>query len=163
MIAEYDCTGFSGHRLTVTEEEVSIAGLKIPVEDILDVVLFPIAANMRGIGGCIKFVTEDNPELPVINPRRGWDVVCRGEVSSGLDLARGNCFWFGGDYSEGGWIRQNEKAEEIASAVRGMLVPREGIPASSEPSEDLPPAAGEGEDPPQPPKKKGLFGKLLGR
>lgn len=60
--------------------------------EFLDVVLFPISGNMRGLGGRIKFVTVDNPELPVMNPQRGWDVAYRGEVNSGMDLARGNCF-----------------------------------------------------------------------
>ena len=78
MIAEYNCRRFSGYHIEVTEEEVIIAGLKIPVSSILDVVIFPISGNLRGLGGCIKFVTEDNPELPVMNSQRGWDVIYQG-------------------------------------------------------------------------------------
>ena len=118
-IKEYS-TSF-GHSIVVTEDEVSICGLKTPISSIKDVVFFPIYGNMRGLGGCIKFVTEHNPELPVLNEQRGWDVIFQGEVNSGFDLARGNCFWYGGDYSENGWIEQNAKAAEIVQLVKGML------------------------------------------
>ena len=167
MIAEYDCGSFSGHRLGVTEEEVIIAGLKIPVSSILDVVIFPISGNLRGLGGCIKSVTEDNPELPVMNSQRGWDVIYQGEVNSGFDLARGNCFWFGGDYSENGWIAQNKKAEEIVSIVKGMLPPHEETASAAESGYGISSEFAEKEEEKeaivQIEKKKSFFEKLLGK
>ncbi len=121
MIVEFNCMNFSCHHLVVAENEIRISGLSIPISSIQDVVLFPISVNLRGLGGCIKFVTEDKSELPVLNSKRGWDVVCNGEALSGMDIARGNCFWFGGDYSENGWAQQNKKAEEIVVLVKGLL------------------------------------------
>ena len=163
MIAEFDCSNFSMHRLELTEEEIRFAGIRIPVSSVRDVVVFPIAGNMRGLGGCLKFVTEENPGLPVRNVQRGWDIEYRGEVLTGPDLARGNCFWYGGDYSANGWTEQNAKAEEIAAAVRSLLTPREEPapvcdPGPAEPQE---PGAEEGNG--EPKKKLSFFEKIKNR
>ena len=119
VIKEYS-TSF-GHSISITEDEVSISGIKIPISSIRDVIHYPISGNMRGVGGCIKIVTDDKPELPKINPQRGLEVIFQGKANVGFDIAIGNCFWYGGDYSENGWTVQNKETEEIVKVIKEMI------------------------------------------
>ena len=120
MLLEKYSTSF-GHSIEISDEEVSICGLKTPLSAIKDVVLFPINPNLRGLGGCIKFVTDDSPDMPVMNEQIGWEVNFQGETNKGFDIARAKCFWYGGDYSPNGWIEQNAKAKEIVDMVKAKL------------------------------------------
>ena len=118
--------GHTGSSISITGDEIVITGcVWIPVSSVQEVICHPITANERGLGGWVKFVTRNSPELPEKNYNTGWEIKCDNEVYTGLFLAKGNVFWYGCDYSADGWKKANADMEKMAGVVKEMLAYKE--------------------------------------
>ncbi|MBQ6532615.1 MAG: hypothetical protein IJI33_06400 [Solobacterium sp.] len=109
--------------LAVTENEVIINGVAIPISAITEVVFYPIVQNERGLGGWIKFMTEDRPELPEKNYEKGWRIRYDGNefFGSGTILTDINCFGFGCGWGADDWKKVNQEMEKAVMLVNGMI------------------------------------------
>ena len=86
------CEGLNT-RIEITDSEVIIGGFKnISISLIKEVRFYPVLETAPSNGGCLKLVTEDNPGLP---ERDSHSFHIPGtDVTSGMVLVLGNCFWF---------------------------------------------------------------------
>ncbi len=109
--------------LRITENEVIINGVSIPVSSIRDVVFYPIIQNERGLGGWIKFVTEARPELPEKDYQKGWKIRYDDKEfsGSGVILTDINCFGFGCGWGADDWKSVNREMEKAVTLVKGMI------------------------------------------
>lgn len=91
-LRSYKCA-FFGNRIDVTPDGVALNGWWfIPFGDIREVVAFPVLESAPARGGCLKFVTDDNPSLPV---RDEHSFHIPGDRNGrGAFLISENCFWF---------------------------------------------------------------------
>ncbi|MDR1134040.1 MAG: hypothetical protein LBL05_07730 [Synergistaceae bacterium] len=65
---------------------------KIPLNTIQEVIFLPILKNAPVLGGCLKFVTADNPGIP---ERTSHSFCIPGtKITNGWSGAEGNFFWF---------------------------------------------------------------------
>lgn len=111
-------------KVEVTTTEVILGRvIRIPIASIKDVKLYPMEKGIPAIGGCIKFVTDDNPYLPQ-RTNLSFDVqgVEHGNstVFSGMSLCLGNCFWYHGLSNED-CTPLNEEAMTIVRAVEELM------------------------------------------
>ena len=130
MLADLqDNHGYREH-ITVMENEIILHPFHIAVSDISKVVYHPIDKQLQGLGGWIKFVTKDNPNIPEWNGGKldDWEVTVNGERKKGSDLILGNVFRFGCDYEqsynyneEEGWAKMNEKTAAIAALAEELI------------------------------------------
>ena len=109
--------------LKITDSQVIINGKQIPVSSITDVVLYPIVGNERGLGGWIKFITADRPELPEKNNQKGWNIRYDNQEFSGTGniLTDINCYGFGCGWNPDDWKMVNQEMEKAAALVKGMI------------------------------------------
>ncbi len=109
--------------LAVTENEVIINGVAIPISAITEVVFYPIVQNERGLGGWIKFMTEDRPELPEKNYEKGWRIRYDGNefFGSGNILTDINCFGCGCGWGADDGRKVNQEMEKAVMLVNGMI------------------------------------------
>ena len=130
MLADLQDNHAYHQHITVMENEIIINTIHIPVGDINDIVYQPIKGNLQGLGGWIKFVTKDNPNIPTWKGGTfdDWEVMVNGECKKGYDLFRGNVFRFGCDYVDSynynkdeGWERMNEKTAQIVSVAKKLI------------------------------------------
>lgn len=110
--------------VVVSPDNVTITGKVIPLSTVQEVIVYPIESHAPISGGCIKFVTEDNPGLPVRNGH-SFEVPCAGYDSSnrpytGMSLVQGNCFWYNCSYANE-CDALNEEANEIKACVEAFL------------------------------------------
>ena len=121
----WDQTSHTSMMLDINNDEVVICRWKhIPIPDIQEVLVYPIQQDMRGLGGCIKFVTAENPGLPELRDYK-WFVDSDDEIEwEGFDVSRGNCLWYGCEYDPDGWILANQVAEQIKFTVETLCSQR---------------------------------------
>jgi len=119
--------GFPMH-ITIMDNEVLLGPFHIALCDITEVVFHPIEESLQGLGGWIKFKTEDNPGIPEPDDRYCWKVLANRQYAVGSSVIEGNVFHFGCDYKgsynykeEDGLEKTNEKMSEIVSLVNRLI------------------------------------------
>jgi hypothetical protein len=120
ILKEYKCK-YYGLRIYVTDEGVVLPGnYFIPFNDIREVILLPILEKGPAMGGCLKFVTDDNPELPI----RDWHsfhMPGQSDAQGGY-LGKENCFWFNCGYVQE-CAKFNREVEEIKVFIESKINP----------------------------------------
>ncbi|MDR0593262.1 MAG: ankyrin repeat domain-containing protein [Bifidobacteriaceae bacterium] len=91
-LAVSKCSAY-GNEISVRAEGVVLSQWwYIPFSDIRETVLLPVLETGPAMGGALKFVTDDNPDLPI---RDSHSFHMPGERDrAGVEIGRGNCHWF---------------------------------------------------------------------
>lgn len=113
--------GFPMH-IAVTENEVLLGPFHIALRDIKKVILHPIQEEAQGMGGWIKFITEDNPNLPETDDKYCWRVLLNNEYAVGSDIIRGNVFFSGCAYKESYNYKEEEGIEKINDKMADIAI-----------------------------------------
>jgi hypothetical protein len=140
-IAKYKCIGF-GMMIEVKPDGVLIAGRYfIPFADIQEVVLLPVLESGPSMGGCLKLVTADNPDLPI---RDSHSFHMPGQRDArGAHIGPDNCYWFNSLYTTQ-CAEVNAKVDEIKQVIEAKVREAREAPGSAAPDAAAAPAVEKG-------------------
>ena len=115
----YQCPAF-GQKISVLQNGVALGNKWnifdfIPFSDIRKAVLQPALENAPSSGGCLKLVTDDNPDLPV-RDSHSFHMQGKSEGSKGDDT----CFFYNCFHAKH-CIEANAEVEKIKALIESKI------------------------------------------
>jgi uncharacterized membrane protein YhaH (DUF805 family) len=122
-------------KIQVMDDGVMLAGSYfIPFAEIRDVILLPAMEHVPALGGCIKIVTDDDPDLP-IRDDHSFHMPGQGN-GKGSSLYLHNAHWYNCLYA-GDCLKTNDTANQIRELIISRATPQEPVPANLLTAENL--------------------------